>query len=197
MENWRDDLLQGTADAPTMMGGPAAADETQLAWSGVQDYPDTGYEPVGHSVGSAALTAALAVLAVLAGTLTVALLYTSRSSPPAPAVTTPTTVTAAAAQDPDVVPPTSTRPIPPSAARAETPDDLYLRLFAEQSTLIVSDPVPIIAFGHAQCDYLSRPGSTLHSATTAIADKYKDVTPQMAYGIVMAAVTAYCPWEKP
>jgi hypothetical protein len=102
-----------------------------------------------------------------------------------------------------VVAPPTTMTAPATSATSPAPenktqklDDEYLRLFTAMSTLNVTDPVPIIALGKAQCDYLAQPGNTVASGTTVLEKQYHDLTRQQCYGIVSAAVTVYCPQYK-
>jgi hypothetical protein len=148
MEQWRDDMLKGTAEAPTMEAGTTIAPpavNTPLAWSAagwspeVVDYPDTGSYPavVENRLGPAALKLAAAAVAVLVGALVV-LLY----QPDHDTMASTVTVTAAPpskviqpaepTQDPDVVTPTpvpspTVAPPPPvTAAPPLSRDDAFI-----------------------------------------------------------------------
>lgn len=195
---------------PTVLAPAVDADATQLAWSAdpVVDYPPTGYEHVAEPVYStAAVKVTAAALAVLAGAATVLLLYvgrTVRQSPTTASTTVTVAATPAPVRDPDIqpAPPMAPEPASPTSSKtpestpSETPDQQYVTLVTELSDLIVEDPAPIIAIGHAQCDYLSQVGNTMHDAASGLTGQYSGLTPQMAYGIISAAVTVYCPWVR-
>ena len=97
--------------------------------------------------------------------------------------------------------------VPPNAKHKATPDQKYLALFTQESGLIVIDPAPLIALGHQQCDYLSRPWATINDAAAVLRAQYllpgqsqlpqeilhSALTRQQAHGIVDAATKAYCP----
>ena len=46
--------------------------------------------------------------------------------------------------------------------------------------------------GHRQCEYLSRPGNTVPEAAAALRAQFRGISVTQAYGVVDAAVTAYC-----
>lgn len=192
-------LVQGTAEAPTMAGIPVDPDaNTGLAYAldpHIWDTVDYPVEPEHNHFRTGVVTAAAAALAVIIGAMVVLFAFHRVDSKTVTqTLTVPAPIVAA---QPD--PPIGAPAVPPDMQREshQTPDERYLKLFTQLSTLIVTDPIPIIAMGRAQCDYLSQPGSTPHGAAAAVAAQYSAVTRQMAYGIVEAAVEAYCPQYEP
>ncbi len=200
------------ADAETMVGHPIPTDATPLAWSvpgEIVDYPDTGSFPVAEPqhgrFESIPLQLAAAAAAVALGAVAVAVLLHSNRQPPDWPVPAPTTVTVAAPPVATVVMPTTHPPAGKHPTREATPskDQQYLTLVTQLSTLVVTDPTPVIAMGHAQCAYLGEPGATLRSTANALVHQYSGayddgshLTFPMAYGIVQAAVAVYCPQYK-
>jgi hypothetical protein len=188
-------LLEGTAEAPTSAGNYAHASlETPYAWA----TSDVGYylPSERNRFTSGLMKLAAAALAAVAGAVAVGVMFlqydrrthnTLAPPPPVTVTASPSVAYTASAQ-----PPTA----PPDVQREQTPDERYLKLFSEMTTLEVTDPVPVIAMGHAQCDFLSIPGNTPGMAAAAITSEYTKMTRQMSYGAVEAAVNVYCPQYK-
>lgn len=212
---WRQQLLGGTADDGTMAAGdwaPVADDaETyvaQPAWSQnasaydtqlspIYDYPPTGSSqvPETHKPWTWAVTIVTAI--VLLGMVAALGMLAWRHDGTRGFMAAPTTVTVTASAPSTVPAPTiaapSSRAIAPDPAEA---DDTYLGI-VESNGILVYDKPPMIKLGHQQCALLTK-GETVSDAIKALEDTYSDFRkyPREAYGIVMGAVTAYCPQFK-
>lgn len=212
-DKWRDQLLGGAASDNTMAAAAwspvSGDDETQMAWSQnapdytqfspVVDYPPTAPSQVSesHKPWSWAVTI-VAIVLLLGAVAAVGMLIRHHGSQSL--TSTPTTVTVTAA--PPVLAPTPTIPhsrnaAPPAMAPDPADaDDTYIAI-VESNGVFVYDKVPMIQLGHQQCALLAQ-GETVSDAINALVAKYSDYQkdPRGAYGIVMGAVTAYCPQFK-
>jgi hypothetical protein len=167
------------------------------------DYPPTGPLPVHRkfaAVGSMALVAVVAI-AVTTATLWMLRRPEPQPTPQPPTVTatvTPPTVTAA--------PTTITETTVQTPVHDETLDEQYIRLFKDFTGWGVTDPQPLIAIAHQQCDYLAIPGNTPSSAAAVLMERFtapvepghpkRPMSRQEAFAMVQAAVTVYCPEYK-
>lgn len=213
---WRQRLLGHTADDNTMAAAhwsPVSGDaETPMAWSQddytqygpafqgaspTVDYPLTAPAPVSESHNPWSWAVTTVTVIVLLGMVTVLGLLVwhhgpqvLKSSPTTVTVTASAPTAVPASTMPQVVAPPTMTPDPAKA------DDTYVSI-VESNGLYIYDRAPMIKLGHQQCALLAQ-GETVSDAINALEDTYSDLRkyPREAYGVVMGAVTAYCPQYK-
>lgn len=206
-DKWRDQLLGGAANDNTMAAATwspvSGDDETQMAWSqnapdytqlSPIDYPPTTPPQVSESHKPWSWAVTIVAIVLLLGAVAALGMLIRHHGGSQNSTSTPTTVTVTAA--PPVLAPTvprSRKAAPPDPANA---DDTYIAI-VESNGVFVYDRAPMIQLGHLQCALLAQ-GESVSDAIKALVDTYSDYQkdPRGAYGIVMGAVTAYCPQFK-
>lgn len=191
-------------DADTELAPTADAD-TLLAWQHeVVNYPPTPpafpAQPVHRPWLSA--TGVIAVLAALCVAFALCLVdlglrrgWHDDSPQPAAPSAAPPQAPAVTTTPPPVAPPAASS-VPPAVhetppAPAPTPDEMYEGI-VNASGLRITDPPPMIALGHHQCDLLDQ-GHTVAELVAKLLHQYTAINNVMAFGVVRGAVAAYCP----
>lgn len=170
--------------------GVAPDAPTVLAYSQAEpvfDYPATGPQPTVNTGWATARIAATFLAVMIGAAVAIFWGFHHHKDSVGPPVTMMTpTVTATATATVTVTPDT------------QTPDELYTYLYSQATGRTLYKPgeaTAAISLGHAQCDYLAL-GRTANEAAIQIEREYPEATRQEAYGIVQAAIAAYCPQYK-